>query len=186
MTPSHASTTSNQPSTYETYSSPNGVTKRRVHTNNQQQKGYLTTPKLNDPPRSPQVFPNPAQYDYNANFEGSPPTYPSALPATAAAANAYMSAYPNQAAPGFPHNNTYTNPGSPTSWRTWAGNITSNLEPGPEYMNSASALIQLGGRGEESAGQNLHSAVDMQQGNALNGATAQMWPFNIFNSGPAA
>ena len=185
MTPSHTSDASSQPNTYETYSSPNGITKYRVHANNQQQKVYHATPKLSDAPRSPQVFSSPAQYDYNVNFESSPPNYPAALPATAAAANAYMSAYPNQPAPDYPHNNTYANPGSPTSWRTWAGNMTSNLEPGPEYMNSASALMQLGGRGEESAGQSLHSAVDMQQGNALNGATAQMWPFNIFNSGSA-
>ncbi len=63
--------------------------------------------------------------------------------------------------------------------------MASNLEPGPEYINSASALMQLGGRGEENAAQSMHSGADMQHGNALNGATAQMWPFNTFNSGPA-
>ena len=63
--------------------------------------------------------------------------------------------------------------------------MASNLEPGPEYINSASALMQLGGRGDESVAQNIHSGVDMQRGSALNGATAEMWPFNVFNSGPA-
>ena len=63
--------------------------------------------------------------------------------------------------------------------------MASNLEPGPEYINSASALMQLGGRGEGNAGQGIHAGVDMQQGNALNGATAQMWPFNVFNGGVA-
>lgn len=63
--------------------------------------------------------------------------------------------------------------------------MASNLEPGPEYINSASALMQLGGRGEESAAQSIHSGIHIQHGNALDGATAQVWPLNTFNSGPA-
>lgn len=64
--------------------------------------------------------------------------------------------------------------------------MASNLEPGPEYMSSASALMQLGGRGEENVAQSIQSGVDIQHANALDGATVQMWPFNTFNSGPAA
>lgn len=63
--------------------------------------------------------------------------------------------------------------------------MASNLEPAPEHINSASALMQLGGRGEENAAQTIHSGVDMQYGNTLNRATAQVWPFNTFNSGLA-
>lgn len=155
---------------------------------NKQPNVYLSPPIPTETPHSPQVYSNHAQYDYNATFESSPITYPSALPATAAAVNAYMSAYPNPTAQSFPQNPAYANyhsPGSPTSWRTWAGNMASNLEPGPEYINSASALMQLGGRGDESvAAQNLHSSVDLQQGSALTGTTGQMWPYNVFNSGP--
>ena len=62
--------------------------------------------------------------------------------------------------------------------------MASNLEPGPEYMNSASALMQLGGRGEDHVAQSMHSSVDMQHGNSLSGATAQ-WPYSVFNSGLA-
>ena len=51
-------------------------------------------------------------------------------------------------------------------------------------MNSASALMQLGGRGEENVAQSIQTAVDLQHGSALNGATAQ-WPFSVFNSRPA-
>lgn len=152
---------------------------------------YLAAPNTNEPTRPPQVFSNHAQYNYNVTYNTSAPTYQSALPATAAAANAYMNAYPDQAAQptqNYPQNAPYANfhsPGSPTSWRTWAGNMASNLEPGPEYINSASALMQLGGRGEENSGQNIQSGVDMQRGNSLTGAAAQTWPFNTFNSGLA-
>ena len=181
------SNASSQPNVYETYPTPNGVVDSHVHANNQRNV-YLSPPHPNEPPRSPQLYRNHTQYDYNVTFESSPTIYASALPATAAAANAYMSTYPSPAAPSFPHNPTYGSfhsPGSPTSWRTWAGNMASNLEPGPEYINSASALMQLGGRGEENVAQSIHSGVDMQHGSALTEATAQIWPFNVFNSGSA-
>ena len=158
-----------------------------IHVNSQRNV-YLAPHNLNETIHPPQVYPHHTQYGYNASFDNSPPAYSSALPATAAAATAYMSAYPDQTAQTYPHNPTYADfhrPGSPTSWRSWAGNMASNLEPGPEYINSASALMQLGGRGEGNAGQGIHAGVDMQQGNALNGATAQMWPFNVFNGGVA-
>ncbi|CAD6571612.1 MAG: hypothetical protein ASARMPRED_004654 [Alectoria sarmentosa] len=190
VTPPHASTTSSQSNVYEAYPTPNGVVNSHAHANTPRNM-YLAGPNTNEPIRSPHAFSNHAQYSFNATYGSSPPTYPSPLPATAAAANAYMSAYPNQAAQHaqtFSQNATYANfhsPGSPSSWRTWAGNMASNLEPGPEYIDSASALMQLGGRGEESVEQSIHSGVDMQHGSALNGATAQMWPFNTFNSGPA-
>ena len=188
VTPSHTPTASGQPIVYETYPSPNGVVNSHPHTNTPRNM-YRATPNTNEPIRPSQGFPSHVQYNYNAPYRSSPSTYPSTLPATAAAANAYMSAYPNQAAQHtqtFPQTATYTNfhsPGSPTSWRTWAGDMASNLEPGPEYINSASALMQLGGRGEENAGPSIHSGVDIQPGTALNGATAQIWPFNVFNSG---
>lgn len=174
---------------YENYPAPNGTVNSHSHANTPRNM-YLAASNPNEPIR-PQEFPNQSQYNFNATYENSPSTYQSALPATAAAANAYMSAYPNQATQhnqNFPHNATYTNfhsPGSPTSWRTWAGNMASNLEPGPEYINSASALMQLGGRGEENVAPNIHSDVNMQHEGSLNGAAAQMWPFNTFNSGSA-
>ena len=185
LTPSRTSTGSNQPNVYETYPDPNGVANSHAHASNQRNV-YLSPSHPNEAPSSPQVYSNQAQYDYNATFENSPPTYPSALPATAAAANAYMNAYPNPLTQGLPPNPTYANfhsPGSPTSWRTWAGDMASNLEPGPDYIDPASALMQLGGRGEENVAQSIQTAVDLQHGSSMNGATAQ-WPFSVFNSRP--
>lgn len=190
VTPSHTSAASSQPNVYETYSTPNGLVNSHTHANTPRNM-YLAAPNNNEPIRTPQTFSSHAQYNFNAAYGSSSPTYPSALPATAAAANAYMSAYPNQAAQhtrDFPHNPTYGNfhsPGSSDSWRDWAGVMASNLEPAPEHINSASALMQLGGRGEDNAAQTIHSGVDMQYGNTLNRATAQVWPFNTFNSGLA-
>lgn len=184
------STPSGQPNVYETYTTPHGVVNSQTHANTLRNL-YVAAPNATETIRPPQVFPNHAAYNYNTTYESSPSTYPSALPATAAAANAYMNAYPNQAAQhtqNLPHTNTYANfhsPGSPSSWRTWAGDMASNLEPGPEYINSASALMQLGGRGEGNAAPTIHSGVDMQHGNTLDEATAQMWPFSAFNSGAA-
>lgn len=182
-------TSSSQPNIYETYPPPDGAANSHAHANIPRNM-YLATPNTDEPNRPPQVFSN-VQYNYNVTYGSSAPTYQSALPATAAAANAYMNAYPNQAVQhtqNYPQNATYANfhsPGSPTSWRTWAGNMASNLEPGPEYINSASALMQLGGRGEENVGQSIQSDGDMQQANSLNGAMAQTWPFNVFNGGLA-
>ena len=139
--------------------------------------------------QSSSTYPDPHYIYHNPYTTGdSPyvaPSLPSsdALPATAAAANAYLNDYQQQPAtftPAYPPNvtkpqfNQYHSSGSPTSWRNWAGNMASTLEPGAEDMNSASALMQLGGRNEASVSQEF--TVDNGPG--------QGWPLMCFNNGP--
>ena len=135
-----------------------------------------------------QTYPDP-QYTYHTPYTSSPYAPSSCassdvLPATAAAANAYLHHYPHQPTPLHPTypsdmnniaNNTYNqyhSPGSPTSWRNWAGSIASNLEPGAEYMNSASALMQLG-----------RSEAQVSQEFTVDSTTGQVWPLMLFGAG---
>ena len=52
-----------------------------------------------------------------------------------------------------------------------------NLEPGAEYMNSASALMQLGGRSEGPGPGPGPIAF------AVDGNTGQAWPLMLFDNG---
>jgi len=101
----------------------------------------------------------------------------------AAAANAFM--YSNANA-----NPTYiagTNPfGGSQSWRQWTGTIAGSVEP-QEYLNSASALMQLGGRDQSAGGAPV---ADMTGGgmsnadaNGMSGGSGQPWPLMIFDIG---
>ena len=135
----------------------------------------------------PAVYSDP-QHTYHPPYTRNTSTYDSSsypsndgLPATAAAANAYLNGYPPQPAPlnptfqpniPNPNYNHYHSPGSPTSWRNWAGSMASNLEPGADYMNSASALLQLGGRSEGPVSQDF----------AVANSTGQGWPLMLFDS----
>ncbi len=49
-----------------------------------------------------------------------------------------------------PHRHDLFPAGIQAQWRHWAGSMSSNLEP-QEYLNSANALMQLGGHGDLSA-----------------------------------
>lgn len=64
-----------------------------------------------------------------------------------------------------------------------ASNLEPGVESGAEYMNSASALMQLGRRGEDNPGQSLQTEVGMDQVRVAAGVEtgAQMWPFITFN-----
>lgn len=181
-TPSSA-TSAYQINNYEAYNAPpkNGMT-------HSQAGPPQVPPAKNVPARAANQYPDP-QYSYqgpyanNASTYVSPPYTSSAeLPATAQAANAYLNGYRPQPTPMNPNfhsslsNTNYTqyhSPGSPTSWRTWAGSMASNLEPGAEYMSSASALMQLGGRSEGSGSHDM----------PVDGTNGQMWPFMLFDSG---
>jgi len=152
----------------------------------------LPTPPA--PSHRPQAYPDP-QYVYPTPYTNNtstyvPPSYNAAdaLPATAAAATAYLNGYPSRPSQHNPHpppsSNTanysaYNSPGSQTSWRSWAGDMASNLEPRAEYINSASALMQLGGCSEGPAAQNLQTDV-------IDESTGQMWPSITFDSGNGA
>ena len=104
---------------------------------------YLPPPKPNGPSQAPPPYHNTTQYPYHQPYANNtstyePASYPSTndLPSTAAAASAYIHNYPPQPPPptqpyintNAPGYNTYHSPGSPTSWRNWAGNMASNLE----------------------------------------------------------
>lgn len=205
---------------------------------------YLPPPKPNVPSQPGPSYQSTTQYPYHQPYANNTSTYDSGsypstndLPATAAAASAYIHNYPPQPPPptqpylnpNAPNYNAYHAPGSPTSWRNWAGNMASTLEvrfespplpfpylilpnpplyqtkantniqpfcfkqPGADYMNSASALMQLGGRSEGGpAPPDLQQqpGVAMHQGAAAGGGGAgagagtmdgnngqQMWPF---------
>jgi len=183
----------NPPSGYETYATPPETS----GSHNRACSSYLppdpAMPPPPPPPRPGAAYPDP-QYAYPTPYTSNtstyvPPSYAAAdaLPATAAAATAYLSEYPTQTSQQNPHYppssntanySTYHSPGSPTSWRNWAGTMATNLEPRAEYMHSASALMQLGGRSEGSV------APDLPAGGG-DGSTGQMWPCMIFDSGTA-
>lgn len=136
----------------------------------------------------PAAYPDP-HYTYHTPYANSTSAYVSpsytstdALPATAAAANAYLNNYAPQSASlplPYPSDSTsstynqYHRPGSPTSWRNWAGNMASNFEPGADYMSSASALMQLGGRNEGPESRDL----------VVDGHPARGWPFMLIDGG---
>ncbi|KAK4695136.1 hypothetical protein P7C71_g2558, partial [Lecanoromycetidae sp. Uapishka_2] len=170
---------------FRAYAPPSDGTNAQIQTDNPPNV-YPPQPTV-APPHPPLAYQNAPQYPYHMPYPTTnstyPPSFPSveALPATAAAANAYLNNFApptNQAYNAPPYTNFHA-PGSPTSWRNWAGNMASNLEPGvepeAEYMSSASALMQLGGRSEGSNGQNLQTGVEMGQTGANTGA--QTWPF---------
>jgi len=189
-----ASDNYHQPNSYRSYAPPNDSTNSQNHTGNSP-SAYLPPRPTKSPPNPPLAYQNAPQYPYHipysTNTSTYSPPYPSAeaLPATAAAANAYLSNYASAPPVNRPYNaatyNQFHAPGSSTSWRNWAGDMASNLEPGAEYMDSASALMQLGGRSEGNSGQGLQGAVGIGQAGAMGGTTAaaQMWPFITFNSG---
>ncbi|KAL6714100.1 hypothetical protein ACLMJK_008594 [Lecanora helva] len=181
--------------TASTYGQANGYNNYGAHVNhpaNDEPPGNSYLPPNTDvPTRASEAYPDP-QYNYQTPYPSGNATYVSpsyasndTLPATAAAANAFLHSYPPQPQPApmnpnyppnLPNNNynQYHSPGSPTSWRTWAGNMASNLEPGAEYMSSASALMQLGGRSEGPVSQEF----------AVDSSTGQAWPLMLFDGAP--
>lgn len=123
--------------------------------------------------------------------------------ATAAAATAYLYSQPSSTHSHNPQANNnyqsatsanlYDTTGSQSSWRQWAGNIATTLEP-QEYINSASALMQLGGARNDQSGTGSGGNVNvipttdvMAQGldaRVLNGeAGGQPWPLMLFHAG---
>ncbi len=110
-------------------------------------------------------------------------TQPTPQQAAAAAANAFMYSNAQPTATYITANGPYS--GS-QSWRQWTGAVAGNLEP-QEYLNSASALMQLGGRDQSAGGAPV---ADMTGGgmaeietNAMTAATGQPWPLMIFDIG---
>ncbi len=166
--------------TGNTYPSSNdpGMTNHSSDTYNTQQYSY---PEPTSSGLAPYVS-NPNSFDTS--------TYPASVltsashqhttpqQATAAAANAYLySNTPTTNDNSYAAANLYST-GSQSSWRQWAGNVASNLEP-QEYINSASALMQLGGRSDQGAIGHVPTANMPQTMNT----TGQPWPLMIFDTG---
>lgn len=119
--------------------------------------------------------PTTASYPPNPTSFPQPPYPHSTQQATAAAATAYLYSNP----PSFP---LHAGAGGSSSWHHWAGNMASSLEP-HEYLSSASALMQLGRRGE--APNSSGSGVPPAQGMVGGDAGAGRWPIMIFDTGPS-
>lgn len=131
---------------------------------------YTTSPPYPQTSTTASYPPNPT------SFPQSP--YPhSTQQATAAAATAYLYSNP----PSFP---LHAGAGGSSSWHHWAGNMASSLEP-PEFLSSASALMQLGRRDEapNAAGPGVPVTQEMVGGDA--GSGRQPWPLMIFDAGPS-
>ncbi|KAL8825597.1 MAG: hypothetical protein Q9191_004317 [Dirinaria sp. TL-2023a] len=106
--------------------------------------------------------------------------------ATPAAANAYLcnSSSPSHSSYDAGISMGY-NTGPGLSWREWAGHMaayTGHLlnqpQQHPEYLNSATGLMQLGGRNDQGDDVNAPAAADL---GAMNGSTAHHWPMMIFD-----
>ncbi|KAI9814705.1 MAG: hypothetical protein M1832_005704 [Thelocarpon impressellum] len=178
------------PSTFSGPSVANGAV------NGQRGNGYIS-PQLNLSDTQPTTYPTTAQYTYPEPSSASAMTYPahSNVGNVGDVFTAADAAYPGPdgsmrvnsvAAPSpgpQPANSAYSlfarpnavaqttgtyapswNPGS-QSWRQWTGTMAGNLEPQDRY--SASALMQLGGRGD------LASGVAVEGGEASEGAGSQ-------------
>ncbi len=106
--------------------------------------------------------------------------------ATAAAANSYL--YTNLS----PSANSNYQPGVAMgytagpgpSWREWAGhmaaragNMPGNREP-QEYLNSATALMQLGGRNGQGGDTTMQATTEL---NNMSEGVAQQWPMLVFD-----
>ena len=184
--------------TYATYTdttSGSGPTNPNLESNNAR-NSYVTPGDPSMPSQPSDAYSNPHQYSYPEPPPSNLPpyvsqptpfdttTYPTPIShqhttpqqATAAAATAYL--YSNPAV-GTAADNSYVNDvnlygtGSQSSWRHWAGNVASSFEPGQEYINSASALMQLGGRSDQ-GGSGSASVANM---------TGTTWPLMVFDAG---
>ncbi len=184
-----------QPTSYTAYETPNeGIANTAQQRTNGHTTAYVVTPHLAS--HSTEVaHQNPSHYQYqntsfprdSSAFEQQQFAQSDTLPATAAAANAYMTSYQQPQAstayaqsPAFLGASNYS-PGSPSAWRQFTGDITSNLDPTTDYLSSASALMQLG----RNEGPSTQIPIDMnaQQGNNINGGHQQSWPFLLFDNG---
>ncbi|KZF24441.1 hypothetical protein L228DRAFT_245371 [Xylona heveae TC161] len=109
--------------------------------------------------------------------------------ASQGSANAFM--FPNAGGnPAYPPGGNF---GGSQSWRQWTGTMANNLEP-QEYLNSASALMQLGGRdvGQAEGGPNPAPVADMtgnmgggdvNANGGMGAGAGQPWPLMIFDIG---
>ena len=206
--PSDVHHVKNEYSSYPVYSS--NTNENRISNPTAVNTSYL--PQTNNMGSAPQnIYANPPQYAYS-----NPEPYPGAarrqyqpplqqqhnsLPPNGPTTNAYIPSYPHQPPYGgsYPGSSAagpdfYQAPGSPTSWRQFAGNMVPHLESTTnEYMSSmssASALMSMG----NGMGSNSGSGVVTDSGSgtpdvSMRGAPGQnpsstdtqMWPGMVFD-----
>ncbi|KAL9000990.1 MAG: hypothetical protein Q9169_000474 [Polycauliona sp. 2 TL-2023] len=160
------------------------------HPHRQQTFSPYTYPEP-PPQQAPSYLSNPAALPYNMP---SQPPHPAQQPQhhhppPPAPAPSYI--YPNQQTIPFPQQahpqpNDLFPAGIQAQWRHWAGSMASNLEP-QEYLNSANALMQLGGHGDLPAaavtGNGAETAgVQMDAAGISGSASGFSWPDGFFGS----
>ena len=208
----HLSQDYGNPSSYSSYPDPSNGTNGHL-ADNLRNNNYMAPDDPSMTGHASHPYPAAPQYSYpepNAttlsSYQTSPATFDS-NPYPAVAAEALSSAQhpqttPQQAAAvaanAFLYSNApqhqspaYANGGS-HQWRQWAGTMAGNQVEPQEYLNSASALMQLGGRNDQSAGANGAPVADMTgaqlaaaaaDANAMSGGAGQPWPLMIFDIG---
>ena len=124
------------------------------------------------PQQVPNYLPNPAALPYTMPPQQHPASQQPQQPHSSPSAPPYLYSeppivpLPHQAQP--QHHDAFP-AGIQAQWRHWAGSMASNLEP-QEYLNSANALMQLGGHGDLPAA----AAAAAVSSNGSDGARVQM------------
>ncbi|KAL8675188.1 MAG: hypothetical protein Q9168_000441 [Polycauliona sp. 1 TL-2023] len=145
----------------------------------QQTPSYLSNPAALPYPIPPQEHHAPQQVppqqQQQQQHHPHPPHHPppSAPPPSYTYPNPHTIPFPQQAQP---QPNDLFPAGIQAQWRHWAGSMVSNLEPQQEYLNSANALMQLGGHADPAA-----AAVT---GNGTNAAGVQLDAAGVSGSAP--
>ena len=173
---------------------PNGIMKGVNGQSGRRSGGNLTVAGEHEMPYAP-TAPYPylapsSSYSNTQNayaptaFVGTEATTSASPQATAAAATAYLYPSPSSTTPVYPAAMPASFVGGPQmSWRTWAGSMAGNM-PGnaspQEYLNSASALMQLGN--DPSTATSAPATTSLQVEHSLE--AAQSWPLMIFDGSP--
>ena len=190
---SSASAIQHQPTAYPAYEPSNNG----IGTTTQRPNGHVPT-FVDHPPAASHptevTYQDPSQFQYQNQYPRDSTAFeqsyvqPDTLPATAAAATAFMTSYQQPQAsttyaqnPAFLPASSNYGPGSPSAWRQFTGDIASNIDPTTDYLSSASALMQLGRNGGSSS--QMPIDLNAQQGGNINGEQQQSWPFLIFDNG---
>lgn len=137
----------------------------------QQASSYLSNPVALPYTMPPQQHHAPPQ----------PPQHPPPAPTPYLYRNSHPVSFQQQA---HPQHNDLSPAGIQAQWRQWAGSMASNLEP-QEYLNSANALMQLGGHGDlpaaAVAGNGTDAAGVQMSAAGMNGSAPGLsWPNGFF------
>lgn len=128
-----------------------------------------------------------------------PTTYTPAedMSATMEGHSAYAQSFqqPSAISDSYPPHGTYASPseyGRPrdqSSWAQYTSNMNPDIDPHPEYISSASALVQLGRSEHPRTQQDLHMAMGMlaepdRHQSGAQSVTPQNWPYLLYDEAP--